>query len=136
MNVNKIMRKSIVTVSMDDTLKTVKDIFDNVRFHHLLVVEEGELVGVISDRDLFKALSPNVGTAAETARDMALLNRKVHQIMSRNLITLYDDAGFMDVIKFFNRYNVSCIPVINRQKKPVGIISWRDVFREIESMRD
>ena len=49
MNVEKIMSKRIVTVERDDSLKVVKEIFDNARFHHLLVVESGKLFGVISD---------------------------------------------------------------------------------------
>ena len=135
MNVEKIMSKNIVTVEMDDSLKSVKDIFDNAAFHHLLVVEEGQLLGVISDRDLLKVLSPYTGTASETARDAAILNRKAHQIMTRKLVTLSTDAGFIDVLKCFNRNRISCIPVIDKQKRPVGIVSWRDVLKGIEDMR-
>ena len=62
MRVEEIMSRRVVTVELDDTLETVKDIFDHVRFHHLLVVEHGKLFGLLSDRDLLKALSPNIGT--------------------------------------------------------------------------
>ncbi len=44
MGVEKIMSKTAVTVEMDDSLRTVKEIFDNTRFHHLLVVESGKLI--------------------------------------------------------------------------------------------
>ena len=72
------MTKKVVTVEMDDSLRLVKEIFDNVSFHHLLVVDGGKLYGVISDRDLLKNLSPNIGTVAETSRDLAALNKKAH----------------------------------------------------------
>ena len=48
------MTKRIVTVGFEDTLSTVKEIFDTVKFHHLLVVEDGELQGIVSDRDLLQ----------------------------------------------------------------------------------
>ena len=83
MNVEKIMSKSIVTVDMDDSLKVIKEIFDNVGFHHLLVIESDKLFGIISDRDLLKVLSPTVGTASETTRDLESLNKKAHQILTR-----------------------------------------------------
>jgi len=51
-------------------LATVKEIFDAVKFHHLLVVEEGELQGVVSDRDWLRAMSPFIGSVVETQRDV------------------------------------------------------------------
>ncbi|MGL4889516.1 MAG: CBS domain-containing protein, partial [Aeromonas veronii] len=55
MHIRDIMTTRVATVSMDDRLSVIKDIFEQAHFRHLLVLEEGELVGVISDRDLFRA---------------------------------------------------------------------------------
>ncbi len=135
MSVEKIMTKPLVTITLDDSLRKVKEIFDSTRFHHLLVVEGGKLFGVISDRDLLKAISPNIGTAAETAGDTATLNKKVHQVMTRKPVTLEPNVGIYDAIKIFNKHNISCIPVVDGERKPVGIISWRDILKAIESIR-
>jgi acetoin utilization protein AcuB len=123
-----IMSSPVVTVEMEDRLKTIKDIFDSVWFHHLLVVSSNSLVGVLSDRDYLKAISPNVGTLAENSSDLATLNRRAHQVMSRMLITLRVDASIVDAITIFNTNNVSCIPVVNGDSEPVGIVSWRDIL--------
>ncbi|WP_206483278.1 CBS domain-containing protein [Thalassotalea sp. G2M2-11] len=128
MGIEKLMSKAIVTVQMDDTLKHIKKLFDHTGFHHLLVVESNELVGVISDRDLLKSLSPNLGTASETAKDLAVLNKRVHQIMSRKLVTLTSEASVYDAIDVFNQYKISCIPIVDQSKKAVGILSWRDIM--------
>ncbi len=135
MNLEKIMNKRVVTVEMDDSLEVVKEIFDNVRFHHLLVVESGKLFGVISDRDLLKALGPTVGTAAETTMDLATLNKRVHNIMTRKPVFLSPNAGIYDAIEIFNSHNISCIPVVDEEHKPIGIISWRDILKAIEAMQ-
>ena len=132
MIIEKIMSKNVVTVEMDDSLKVVKDIFDNTRFHHLLVVESGKLFGVISDRDLLKALSPNIGTASETTRDLAALNKRAHQILTRKPITLSPKSGIYDAIEIFNNHSISCIPVVDEEHKPIGLISWRDILKVIE----
>lgn len=132
MLVEKIMSTPVVTVTFDDTLKVVKHIFENAKFHHLLVVEEGKLYGVLSDRDLLKSISPFIGTVQETAHDKCTLNKKVHQVMTRKPITLTPLANVYEAISLFNQHNISCIPVVNEQNVPVGIISWRDILRAIE----
>ena len=60
MIVADIMTTNPVTISMDTELLLVKEIFDHVYFHHLLVEDESDktFAGVILDRDLFKVLSP------------------------------------------------------------------------------
>ena len=131
MSVEKIMSTTVVTVEMDDSLRMVKEIFDNTRFHHLLVVESGKLFGVISDRDLLKALSPHIGTVGETARDAASLNKRVHQIMTRKPVVLGQNAEIFDAIEIFNNQNISCVPVVDDGFKPVGIISWRDILKAL-----
>ncbi|GHE88879.1 CBS domain-containing protein [Thalassotalea profundi] len=136
MQVSEIMSKSVVSVSMDDTLKVVKDIFEKASFHHLLVVESNKLCGVISDRDLLKAISHNLGTASETTKDIATLNKRAHQIISRQLITLPPTAGVYDAISLFNNHKISCIPIVNEAGKPVGLLSWRDIFKTIENRKN
>ena len=125
------MSSKLVTVDLDDSLALIKDIFDHVSFHHLLVVEGPKLLGVISDRDLLKAISPNVETVAATSKDLATLNKKAHQIMTRNPVTINDSASIIEAVELFNSHSISCIPVVNEQGKPVGIITWRDIMREI-----
>jgi acetoin utilization protein AcuB len=123
------MTPRVVTVELDDPLETVKKIFDSVRFHHLLVVEAGKLCGVISDRDLLRALSPYIGTPSETARDAATLRKRVHQIMTRQPVTLPPEATLYDAVKVFLEHRVSCIPVVDATCKPIGIVSWRDLLK-------
>jgi len=127
------MSANVVTVELDDKLAVVKDAFENLKFHHLLVVEDHKLLGVISDRDLFKALSPNIGTSTESYKDAATLNKRVHQIMTRHPIVLDEDATIDDAIDLFNTHSISCIPIVNNDNGPVGIVSWRDVLKALQT---
>ncbi|MEC4674950.1 MAG: hypothetical protein VST68_12245 [Nitrospirota bacterium] len=54
-------------------------------------MSRGQLVGVISDRDLFKAVSPFLGTFSETEPDLSTLQKRVHQVMTRKLIAVSKD---------------------------------------------
>jgi acetoin utilization protein AcuB len=131
MSIEKIMTTNTVTVELDDTLVTVKEIFDNLKFHHLLVVESGKLIGVVSDRDLLKAISPNIGTMAATYRDDATLNKKVYQVMTRKPITLGPHDPIGDAVDLFITQGISCIPIVDREFRPVGILTWRDILKAI-----
>jgi acetoin utilization protein AcuB len=132
MNVTKIMSYPVLTIELDDDLIVVDEKFSKTKFHHLLVVENEKLFGVVSDRDLLKALSPKIGTAAEKINDVATLNKKVHQIMSRKPICIQQEQSVHDAIALFLDNNISCIPVVDSNNSPVGIISWRDILKTIK----
>lgn len=135
MKVSKLMSENVVVVKMDDALSKVKKIFDQTEFHHLLVVEGETLCGVISDRDLLKSISPKIDTVAATTKDLASLNKKSHQIMTRQPISLNEAATVKQAVDVFNQNKISCIPIVNDKGKPVGILSWRDIMQELGRLR-
>jgi acetoin utilization protein AcuB len=135
MKLGEIMTRRVVTVEFDDSLAAVKEVFDALRFHHLLVIgSDKKLCGVISDRDLLRAISPHVGTRSETTRDSATLNKRAHQIMTRSPVTLRPEASLTDAIQLLLEHRVSCIPVVDQEFKAVGIVSWRDILRSLSGL--
>lgn len=131
MRVQDIMTRDPVTAGMDDDLHRVKNLFDLYRFHHLLVLAGDRLVGVISDRDLLRATSPFIGRASERPQDVATLNRRVHQIMSRNLIVVGPEAAVEDAARLMLGKRVSCLPVVGEESRVLGIVTWRDQLRSL-----
>lgn len=123
------MSRRVVTITMDDSLAKARELFTELRFHHLLVVEQRRLVGIISDRDLLKAISPYVGTLSETDRDRATLNKRAHQIMSRNPITVRTDTTVEVAAQQLIEKKVSCLPVVTDGGKIEGILTWRDLLK-------
>lgn len=123
------MSRRVVTVTMDDSLARVRELFTELHFHHLLVVQQEQLLGVISDRDLLKAISPYVDTNSETGRDRATLNKRAHQIMSRHCITVTPGATIETAAQLLIENKVSCLPVVTADGKLQGIISWRDLLK-------
>jgi acetoin utilization protein AcuB len=127
------MSTRVVSVHMDDSLQSLRELFAATGFHHLVVVNDNILKGIISDRDLMKAVSPFVDTISERMLDRATLDKKAHQIMTREVITLTSNDSIYTAIALFNQNKISCIPIINEKKHPVGIVSWRDVMKYMQS---
>ena len=128
MLIKEIMTTRVATVSMDDRLGVIKEIFEQAHFRHLLVLEEEVLVGVISDRDLLRALSPYLDTDAEMNRDTETLNRRAHQIMSRQPNTISPERSLQEAASIMLEQHVSCLPVLENGAL-VGIVSWKDLLR-------
>ncbi len=127
--VGTIMSRHVVTVTMDDTLAKARELFAKFRLHRLLVVQQKLLVGIISDRDLLKAISPNVGTTSETERDHATLNKRMHFLMSRNPVTVRPDTSIEAAARVLLEKGVSCLPVVGEQGDLLGIVTWRDMLK-------
>jgi acetoin utilization protein AcuB len=134
MNITEIMSKNVVTVEMDDPLSIVKEIFDNAKFHHVLIKEDGKLFGVLSDRDLLKALSGNLGTSRYTMRDMETLDKRVHSIMTRNPIKLYTTSTVKEAMDIFNKSSFSCLPIVDTEDIIHGIVTTHDIIKNFNKI--
>lgn len=126
-----IMTREIVSVGLDDTLEVVRKLFARYPFHHLVVVERGRVVGVISDRDLLKHVSPFVGKMAERPQDLASLNRRVHQIMQRQIVAMDGSTPVDEAACIMLRENVTCLPVVDDRGACLGIVSWKDLLAAV-----
>ena len=129
MNVSQIMTTDVVTIGMDDTLGQIKEVFEKYRFHHLLVLENEELIGIISDRDVLKEISPHVNTLSEDSRDLKTLKKKAHQIMTRKPITVEPDTPVEAAASVMLKKNISCLPVVLSSGQIEGILSWKDILK-------
>ena len=126
-----IMTAKPVTVTMDTELFVIKEIFDHVYFHHLLVEDESDntIAGVISDRNLLQALSPYIHTAAETFRDQEPLKKRAHQIMSRQIDTVTPATDCNIAVQRMLDADISCLPVVDDNKIILGIVTWKDFLK-------
>jgi len=127
MKAQDIMVKDVICVEMDERLPNVKEIMETNGFHHLPVIEKGQLVGIISDRDLLRLISPFIDSVSEQPRDLDTLNRAAHQVMTRQPITVKAHTSVEDIVAWLKKVDISCLPVIDDENHVIGIISWRDL---------
>ena len=128
MNISAIMSTKLITLTMDDSLADAKTLFEQHPIHHILIIDDKKaLVGVLTDRDLYLHLSPTIGTAKETHQDLQMMKKKVHQIMTRDIITASSTLTVKEALLLLDDHHISCLPIIDSNKL-VGIISWRDII--------
>jgi len=129
LTVESIMSAQVHTVTPDFSLGKLREVFERVHYHHLLVHENDILVGVVSDRDVAKYLSPFMDTDSERSSDRQQLKLSVADIMANELITVDRDASldFASILLLEN--NISCLPVVNEHGKIDGILSWKDILK-------
>jgi acetoin utilization protein AcuB len=123
------MTEKVLKVRMDDSIGTMREILENVNFHHLLVVEGQKLVGIMSDRDILKTTSPFLNTFSEHERDLALLNKRVHQIMTHRPITVNKDTSIETAASLLLDNNIGCLPVTSPESEIEGIVTCKDILR-------
>ena len=129
MKVASIMTEKVLKVRMDDSIGTIRDILENVEFHHLLVVEGRKLVGILSDRDVLNAISPFLGTLSEKPRDESIMNRRVHLIMTRKPITVDEDTDIGTAASLLLDNNIGCLPVTSSEGEVRGTVTWKDILK-------
>jgi len=125
--VRDIMTTPVHTVDMDDPILSVKLLFDRERCHHVVVLRRNRVFGVVSDRDILKTISPFVGNRMmERSQDLNTLKKRVHQIMSRDPVTVGPDEAIPEAAEKMLSERVSCLPVVDDGRSPVGIVTIRD----------
>lgn len=131
MAVADIMTKKLITVSLNETVKKMQEIFEKYPIHHLLVLNKSKLVGIIDDRDLLKITSPYLNTKLESEKDLFTLTRQAHQLMHPNPATINSSASIQDAARSLIKNNVDLLPVVDKDKLAIGVLSWKDVMRFI-----
>lgn len=100
------------------------------RLSHLLVVDESELVGVISKEDLLnKMVELSYDTTGKIYNDIILRTTPVSTIMSKVLITARPADSLTDAVERMLSAEIHCIPVVNETGQPVGLLNPMDVLK-------
>jgi acetoin utilization protein AcuB len=128
MYVGRIMHKHLVTVPPDTTLRKAKEIIQEKRINHLLVVnKDQDLVGIVSDRDVKQSWA-SPATALSVHELNYLLNQlTVEAIMVKKIITISPGTTIERAAYIMQENRINALPVIESDKL-VGIITSTDVM--------
>lgn len=132
MRVEDLMTQKVFTVEPQDMIDRVFFLIHYEKVRHLPVVEKGKVVGIVSDRDLYKALGPKSNSnsiAAEGTTELHVLPKKVTHIMHRGVITVQSDTFASKAAALMAENRIGALPVIDSKNKLVGILSATDILR-------
>lgn len=132
MHVAELMTTKVFTVEPHDLIDRVFFLIHYEKIRHLPVVEKGKLVGIVSDRDLYKALGPKSNSnAVETNKDnsqLHVVSQKVAHIMHRGVHTVTPDTFASEAAAMMAEHRIGALPVVEKDKL-VGILSATDILR-------
>jgi len=132
MLVEELMTSHVFTVEPHDMIDRVFFLIHYEKVRHLPVIEKGKLVGMVSDRDMYKALGPksnsNAIEANKTGTELHVVPKKVMNIMRRGITSILPDTLASDAAAIMADQKVGALPVVEGNKL-VGILSATDILR-------
>lgn len=128
--VRDLMTERVFTLKARDDLEALYDLMDSRRVRHVPIVDnEGELVGLVTDRDLSRtALGAVEELPLSVERDI-LRRRRIRDIMVTEPDTIEPDAPLADAAEMLLENKVGCLPVVEGLHL-VGIITEADFVRD------
>jgi acetoin utilization protein AcuB len=121
-----------VTVTVGASVADAAAILRDLEIRHLPVVDGGQLVGMISDRDLKGFDLLELLDVQDAGALRAQLATPVVRLMSTDLVFVEADTGLSDVVAAMIETKVGALPVIDpRTREVVGIVSYIDVLRAV-----
>lgn len=130
MKVKDIMRSKVVSLHVGDTLNVVGDIMDMGHVRHLPVVDvENCVVGIVSQRDLFRATASSVLSLPHDKEQEWMHAIKVRDVMSPEVTTISGEAGMAEAVEKMVTQKFGCLPVVDEQDKLVGLLTETDCLR-------
>jgi acetoin utilization protein AcuB len=132
MRVEELMTEKVFTVEPHDMIDRVFFLIHYEKVRHLPVVEKGKVVGIVSDRDMYKALGPKSNSNAvdgnKDSSELHVIPKKVMNIMRRGVFTISPDTMASEAASIMAEHKIGALPVIKNDKL-VGILSSTDILR-------
>ena len=133
MLVDNTMSKPVVTVDRNSSILQARAQMTAHGIRHLPVVDtEERLIGIVTDRDIRSALPFGFSRPEEAAARPSfaqLTATKIQDIMTRSPYTISPSDTIQDALMLFWKIPVGAFPVVDENRRVVGIISVRDLLR-------
>lgn len=131
--VREIMKTEVTTLGRNDSLQLAQDIMTLGRVRHFPVLEDGELVGVMSQRDLYKASLGSVMKYGEKAQREFLDTIAVKEVMNYPPVTIAPQASVQEAARLMLKEKIGCLPVLDKDEL-VGIVTETDMLQLVTEM--
>ena len=130
MKVKDVMRSSVVTLGADDNLSVADDVMTMGRIRHLPVVDgRRRVVGLVTQRDLYKAAMSSVLGFTKAKEHEWLGTIKVSDVMTKKVMTIDTEAGITDAVDKMLSKKFGCLPVTDTEGCLVGLLTESDCLR-------
>jgi len=134
--ISSIMTKNLITISPEDTIKKVENIFREHRIHHLPVEQDGKFVGIVSKSDYhyFKRGFNEINI--ENKWDLfRLKSHNVEEIMTKKVASMNPSEKINVAIEIFKENIFHAIPILE-QDRLLGIVTTLDIIKHLSEDKE
>jgi CBS domain-containing protein len=130
MRARDVMSSPVVTVAPNTRLKEAAMLLVRHGFNALPVVDEGELVGIVTEADLIplEVFPDHRAHALRQPEPTGDPPRSIREVMTREVVALPEDADAADAARLMLRRGIKSIPIVSG-RRVTGIVSRRDLLR-------
>ena len=120
-----VMTGKVVTLSPHHSFNDVANLMNDRYFRHCVVVDQGGVViGVISDRDILRALARNPNSRSKS----------LDQIMTKQPVTVKRNTAIIDAVGKMLAKRINCLPVIDDDGRVCGIVTSTDLLKSYQQL--
>jgi len=143
MKIKEIMKKEVVSVKPEDNAIEVLNLLLKMQISGLPVIDaQGKLKGMLTEKEVLAHILPSyvekVGRfiydenpKAVRQKILSLRTMKIKDIMRREVVTVNEDTALCEVARTMLTQKARRIPVLNKAKEVVGIVSRGDVVKAL-----
>jgi len=125
LHVADVMTRDVRTLGPNDRLALADELMKQGRFRHVVVVDEGRVVGVVSQRDIFHgAVAWSLGHGRK-AHERLLASSPAKDVMASSVVTVDPEATLAEAAALLREHKIGCLPVVAGDEL-VGILTEGD----------
>jgi CBS-domain-containing membrane protein len=128
MLVADLMTRDVQTVSPSHTLRDVVVIMRRLKIRQLPVVDDGKIVGIVTDRDVKRATPSALSEEGRAEYDRVLNETVISQVMTRDPFTIPASMEIREAVKILIDHRFGALPVVD-DGQLVGIVTETDFLR-------
>jgi CBS domain-containing membrane protein len=123
------MTETVFTLAWHDSLETAAELMDVKHIRHVPVVDrDGDLVGLVTQRDLARSVLGPTEDLPISVRQEVLSRRKVREIMATEIDTAEPDTDLREAAEMLIENKIGCLPIVEGAHL-VGILTEADFVR-------
>ncbi|MDY0266765.1 MAG: CBS domain-containing protein [Methanimicrococcus sp.] len=126
--------KTIISINSSERLVHARYLMLENNIGRIPVMENGKLVGVISERDVAKALQEFKDHVPDNRQEAQIKNLLVADVMSRNPLTAKPSTPAEEIVSLIVHKNIGIVPILDDSEKLIGIITRRSLLLAIPTL--
>jgi CBS domain-containing protein len=129
----EIMMGSPVTLKPEDSLSLASDVISLGRIRHIPVVDDGRLVGIVTERDLIGAAASQILGLKQKNKSALLKSVLIKEVMKKRVLTAAPDTPIKEIAHLMAEKKIGCVPILSAGAL-VGLVTTTDLLRYVESL--